>query len=151
MCRSVDSHTVSAVRNHAVCRKPKSHTEARISGRAVCKSLDPHTVTAVRNHAVCRSVDSHTTLLHPPEVILSGWKMPLSPNFRSDALSSSGDYPCGVQKGRIAHRDGVSGLAVGRKPESHTVTAVQGCPQRKRAAVYGRDVLFGSSCFCSTR
>jgi len=22
---------------------------------------------------------------HPPEVILSGWKMPLSPNFRSDA------------------------------------------------------------------
>ena len=35
---------------------------------------------------VCKNVELHTTLLHPPEVILSGWKMPLSPNFQSDAI-----------------------------------------------------------------
>ena len=49
--------------------------------------------------AVCKKAELHTTLLHPPEVILSGWKMPLSPNFPSDAARDSrGQRPVAVTR-----------------------------------------------------
>ncbi len=49
------------------------------------------------------------------------------------AHRDGGSGPCGVQKGRIAHRDGVRGLAVCKRAGSHTGTGFRALRCAKRS------------------
>ena len=72
-----------------------------VSGTAVCKMGESHTVTGVREPRCAKWPD------RTPGRGFGALRCAKGP----DRTPGRGFGPCGVQKGRIAHRDGISGIA----------------------------------------